>query len=146
MACEGGTLVNGVCVIVTTNDSTYTNLPVTQYDSGFSMMLALILVASVCAYIFVAGMAGTFIVQYRRRNNVGSRSMDGDARFIQGTLWPLLAPFALGQFTANYMAGGEARKKTKHSRKMDELAAEKARNESALKLLEANGIRARVME
>lgn len=65
---------------------------------------------------------------------------------ISSAVWPLSIPVVAGIGIGVYITGIEDRKKAAHKRKVAELAAKRELNETALKLLEAEGWKARVTE
>lgn len=116
------------------------------------MTIALIIVGSIMAYAFMAGLVGNGVFRAITRNHCKDWSKACDKHqelgVVAGVLWPLAAPFVAGAYISD-RDGLANRKKLKHERRMKELEAERRLAEAkkwdaaeAMQYLIDNGIKA----
>lgn len=133
-------IVNGVCV---TAEGTAT--PLSQVPEN-SHMVTFIVWGSIAAYIFLGAFIGRLFYLLYAKKHLDDID-DSFATAFVAALWPIAALSVPALLFANRIAdteGREKRAKIKHEREVELLRAESERNESALRLLERNGINARV--
>lgn len=113
-------------------------------------MTALIVLGSIGVYAFVGAMIGVLTYRFLKPHMRSDDNRQITAVCI-AVPWPLGACVILGLMAGHWLTGFESRAKTRgdakrlaHDRKMSEMREERRLNESALKVLEAEGVMARV--